>query len=114
SRLMTTEVPKGQNPKAQPPKVDVPRAGWANPMLHVKDVARSIHFYSLIGFTLTDVEGGPDCLGWARMTSTKDDSAIMFLRAEEGHYADPAVQGILLAMYTPDLPALREHLVANG
>src|SRR3954470_6171802 len=98
----------------QAPKADVPRAGWANPMLHVKDVTRSIHFYSLIGFTLTDVEGDLDFPGWARMTSTKDDSAIMFLRAEDGHSADPAAQGILLAMYTPDLPALHAHLVANG
>jgi catechol 2,3-dioxygenase-like lactoylglutathione lyase family enzyme len=106
---MATEVPEGK-----PSKSDVPRAGWANPMLHVKDVARSIHFYRLIGFTLTDIEGDPECPGWARMTSTKDDSALMFLLAEDDHYADPDAQGILLAMYTPDLPALREHLVANG
>jgi catechol 2,3-dioxygenase-like lactoylglutathione lyase family enzyme len=126
---MATEVPEGK-----PSKSDVPRAGWANPMLHVKDVARSIHFYSLIGFTLTDIEGEPEHPGWARMTSTKDDSAIMFLGEEERsqeegsqaegskkeespehrHFPDPDAQGILLAMYTPDLPALREHLVANG
>jgi hypothetical protein len=36
----------------------------------------------------------------------------MLLRAEEP--VDPAVQSILLYLYTPDLPALRGLLMANG
>jgi catechol 2,3-dioxygenase-like lactoylglutathione lyase family enzyme len=81
-------------------------------MLHVADVSRSIRFYSLLGFELIDVEGAPDCPGWARMHC--EGGAISFLEAEDGHKADPAKQGFLLAMYTADLPALREQLAANG
>jgi len=87
------------------------KAGWSTPMLHVADVARSIRFYALLGFELIDVEGAPDCPGWARMQC--EGGAIMFLLAESEHPVDPTKQGILLAMYTPDLPALCGHLAAN-
>ena len=36
----------------------------------------------------------------------------MFLLAEEPH--DPRAQSILLCLYTPDLPALREQILAAG
>ena len=93
------------NPSAMPPK-----AGWSTPMLHVADVARSIRFYELLGFELIDTEGPATCPGWARMHC--EGGALMFLLAEEP--LDASAQSILLAMYTPDLPALREHLLANG
>lgn len=79
-------------------------------MLHVADVERSIRFYQLLGFELIDTQGEPQHLGWARLHC--QGGALMFLLAEEP--VDPAAQAILLAMYTPDLPALRQHLVANG
>ena len=79
-------------------------------MLHVADVARSIRFYELLGFELIDTEGPATCPGWARMHC--EGGALMFLLAEEP--VDASAQSILLAMYTPDLPALREHLLANG
>jgi hypothetical protein len=41
-----------------------------------------------------------------------EGGALMFLLAEEP--LGPSMQSILLAMYTPDLAALREHLLANG
>ncbi|HSE47611.1 MAG TPA: VOC family protein [Terriglobales bacterium] len=82
-------------------------------MLHVGSVERSIAFYRLLGFELVDVEGPQGCLGWARMR-TDDGSAIMFLLAEEGVRVEPEKQGILLALYTPGLPALRAQLVAAG
>ena len=90
------------------------RAGWSTPMLHVAEVERSIRFYRLLGFELVDVEGqqgGP--LGWARM-ATADGSAIMFLRGEESHPVRPELQGIMLVLYTAELTALRERLVAAG
>ena len=89
------------------------KAGWSTPMLHVGSVERSIAFYRLLGFDLVDVEGPQGCLGWARMR-TDDGSAIMFLLAEEGVRVDPEKQGILLALYTPDLPALRAQLITAG
>ncbi len=88
----------------------LPKAAYSTPMLHVADVARSIRFYQLLGFELIDTEGAPECPGWARMHC--EGGAVMFLLAEER--VDPSAQGVLLAMYTPDLPALREHLVGNG
>ena len=88
------------------------KAAYCTPALHVKDIARSIKFYSLLGFELTDIEGDPACPFWARMHAEGGD--IMFLLAEEEHPADPHRQGIFLYLYTPDLPALREHLLASG
>ena len=79
-------------------------------MLHVADVRRSIHFYQLLGFELIDTEGDGACLGWARMHC--EGGAIMFLLAEEP--VDASRQSIMLAMYTSDLPGLRERLLAHG
>jgi hypothetical protein len=86
-----------------------PKAAYSTPMLHVADVARSIRFYELLGFDLIDTEGSTGSLGWARMHC--QGGALMFLLAEEPIV--PSAQSILLAMYTPDLPTLREHVLAN-
>jgi Glyoxalase/Bleomycin resistance protein/Dioxygenase superfamily len=79
-------------------------------MLHVSDVARSIRFYELLGFETIDCEGPANCPGWARMHC--EGGAVMFLLAE--HPANASAQAVPLVLYTPDLPALREHLLANG
>jgi catechol 2,3-dioxygenase-like lactoylglutathione lyase family enzyme len=79
-------------------------------MLQVADVARSIRFYELLGFEIADTEGPATCPGRARMDC--EGGALMFLLAEEP--VDASAQSILLAMYTPDLPALREHLLAHA
>jgi catechol 2,3-dioxygenase-like lactoylglutathione lyase family enzyme len=90
------------------------KAGWSTPMLHVAEVERSIRFYRLLGFELVDVEGeARRPLGWARM-ATADGSAVMFLCGEAGHAVKPDLQGIMLVLYTADLPALREQLIAAG
>lgn len=81
-------------------------------MLAVRDVERSIKFYELFGFELIDTdrcETEPtEPLGWARMHC--EGGALMFLRANE-----PAGgEGLILVMYTPDLPAFRDHLIVHG
>src|SRR5687767_10080148 len=86
------------------------KAGYSTPMLHVADVARSIPFYERLGFELVNIEGEADCPSWARLHC--EGGAIMLLLAEEP--VDPALQGVLLYMYTPDLPGLREQLLAAG
>lgn len=86
-----------------------PKAGWFTPMLHVAEIERSIRFYELLGFELIDTDRCTP-LGWARMHC--EGGAVMFLRAEEP--LNPRAQSVLLCMYTPDLPALREHLLASG
>ncbi len=79
-------------------------------MLHVADVARSLRFYHLLGFETVDAEGAPARPGWARMHC--EGGALMFLQAEEP--LPPNFSPVMLVLYTPDLPALREHLIAGG
>lgn len=86
------------------------KAGYCTPLLHVKSIEGSMRFYALLGFETVDKMGESGCLGWARMHC--EGGAVMFLTAEEP--VDASKQGVLLAMYTPDLPGLREHLLANG
>jgi len=87
------------------------KAGYSTPMLHVADIERSIRFYERLGFATIDTDRGTP-LGWARLHC--EGGAIMFLRAEEGEKLDPAAQGVLLCMYTPDLAGRREQLLAAG
>lgn len=100
-----------------------PKAGYSTPMLHVADVARSLRFYQLLGFETIDTdatdttEGDPSRPGWARMHC--EGGALMFLGPEDdepapAHPPRRMPDRFLLAMYTPDLPALREHLLAQG
>ncbi len=85
------------------------RATHSTPMLHVADIERSIGFYQLLGFTTIDTDGGTP-IGWARLHCNAGE--IMFLRAE--HAIDARAQGFFFYLYTPDLPALREHLIAHA
>ena len=86
-----------------------PKAANSTPMYHVAEIECSIRFYELLGFTTVDTDRCTP-LGWARMHC--EGGAIMFLRSHVPVKA--AAQGVYLAMYTPDLPALRDHLLANG
>jgi len=92
------------------------KAGYLTPMLHVKSVEDSIRFYTLLGFEIIDQMGERGCLGWARMHC--EGGALMFLLSEHEtdtpHDKDASKEVVLFAMYTPDLPAFREHLRAHG
>jgi hypothetical protein len=85
------------------------KVGYSTPMLHVAEIERSIRYYERLGFVTLDTDRGKP-LGWARLHC--EGGAVMFLRADEP--VDPSVQAVLLCMYTPDLPGLREQLVARG
>jgi catechol 2,3-dioxygenase-like lactoylglutathione lyase family enzyme len=86
------------------------KAGWCTPMLHASSIEESIKFYERLGFEVIDTDRCTP-LGWARIHH--EGGAIMFLRAE--HEIDPkALFGVMLIMYTADLKALREQLVAAG
>ena len=85
------------------------KVGYSTPMLHVVEVERSIRFYELLGFVTVDTDRCTP-LGWARMHC--EGGAVMFLRAEEP--LDPVRLTTMLYMYTPDLVALREQLLAAG
>ena len=87
-----------------------PKAGYYTPLLHVKSIEDSILFYALLGFETVDRTGERGRLGWARMHC--EGGAVMFLRAEEPRPARK--REVLFAMYTPDLPAFRDLLLAGG
>ncbi len=87
------------------------KAGYSTPLLHVADIEKSIRFYELLGFTTIDTDRCTP-LGWARLHC--EGGALMFLRVEGDEKPDPAAQGILLYLYTPDLQGLREQLLTAG
>jgi len=85
------------------------KVGHSTPMLHVAEIEKSIAFYELLGFETIDTDRCQP-LGWARLHC--EGGALMFLRAEGP--LDGAGRGLILCMYTPDLPGLREQLLAGG
>ena len=87
-----------------------PKAGYYTPLLHVKSIEESMSLYALLGFDAIDKMGERGRLGWARMHC--EGGALMFLRAKESH--PERKSEALFAMYTPDLPAFRDHLLASG
>jgi catechol 2,3-dioxygenase-like lactoylglutathione lyase family enzyme len=83
------------------------KAGWSTPGLPVKSVEDSIRFYRKLGFELVDTDRG-DPICWARMHC--EGGALMFFRGVPPGKRTP----LMMAMYTPDLPALREQLLSAG
>jgi hypothetical protein len=86
------------------------KAGYSTPLLHVVEIERSIRFYELLGFATIDTDRCVP-IGWARL-HCEDGSAVMFLRAEEP--LDFSAQAVMLYLYTSDLVALRDHLLASA
>ena len=88
------------------------RAGWITPMLLSSDVERSLGWWARLGFETVDVDRGEDgAIFWARMHC--QGGAVMFLRAEDEIPGTPG-QRPPFYMYSPDMPALREQLLAEG
>ncbi len=85
------------------------KAGYSTPMLHAQEIERSIRFYELLGFEVIDTDACTP-IGWARIHC--EGGALMFLRAEEP--MKDVSHSVMFVMYTPDLPALREQLIAAG
>jgi uncharacterized glyoxalase superfamily protein PhnB len=80
------------------------------PFVHVEDVRRSIDFYHHLGFTLASVYKYKDTPVWAELES---EGALLMV-STDGDPIDPAGQGILFYLYSPDLAALREQLLRAG
>lgn len=81
------------------------------PMVHVADVDRSISFYGQLGFACDSrfsTEEG--VTNWAMLSSGRGQ--IMFAKAS-GPVA-PDQQAVLFYMYSPDVLALRRHLLDGG
>jgi catechol 2,3-dioxygenase-like lactoylglutathione lyase family enzyme len=80
------------------------------PMAFAADVQRSVDFYRQLGMeirgSLRDPAGK---LQWVHLGSGHAD--LMFARASEP--VIPNQQAVLFYLYSPDLIALREHLLAS-
>jgi ketosteroid isomerase-like protein len=77
------------------------------PFVHVTDVERSIAWYGHLGFVVTEVFTPAGRLNWANLVSW--DAELMLQRAFS-RVIDPGA--IVLWLYSHDLGALREQLVA--
>jgi hypothetical protein len=80
------------------------------PFVHVEDVERSIAFYHHLGFTVTSVYKYRQRPVWAALLSEGAELMVTL----DGDPIDPACQGVLFYLYSPDLAALRVQLLANG
>jgi hypothetical protein len=80
------------------------------PMAHVQDVARSIDFYHLLGFTTRNTLQHVGLLVWAWMENGK--AHLMLNRG--GRPGNPDAQDVLFYLYATDVAAYREELIARG
>ncbi|MGC1450491.1 MAG: VOC family protein [Candidatus Sulfotelmatobacter sp.] len=81
------------------------------PMAFAAEVQRSVDFYRLLGMEIRGSLRAPSGgLQWVHLAC--DHAELMFARA-----SDPVIasqQAVLFYLYSPDLIALREHLLASG
>lgn len=78
--------------------------------VHVADVERSLTFYGLLGFARSDDLQHDGRTVWAEAMS----GAARMMFAQAGPTPDPDAQAVLFYMYSRDVAALREHLLASG
>ena len=105
----TLEGPGPPDPDSVPP-APAQRINGLIPFVHVEDVARSIAFYHQLGLTLASVYKYRGTPIWASLVSGPAELMV----TTDGDPVDPAGQGVLFYLYSDDLPALREQLLAAG
>jgi hypothetical protein len=80
-------------------------------MAHVADVQRSVSFYELLGLKVRNTLKAADGrLVWVHIEC--ELAELMFTRANAPVVASQ--QAVLFYLYSPDLVALREYLLAKG
>jgi hypothetical protein len=85
------------------------RVSRLTPFVHVTDVERSIAWYRHLGFVVTEIFTPAGQLNWANLVS--GDAELMLQRA----FSSLTDRGaIVLWLYSHDLAALRDQLVAAG
>jgi catechol 2,3-dioxygenase-like lactoylglutathione lyase family enzyme len=81
------------------------------PMAHAADVQRAVDFYQTFGMEVRgSLRNRAGYLQWVHLNCGQAD--LMFARASEP--VTPSQQAVLFYLYSPDLIALREHLLAAG
>ena len=80
-------------------------------MAHVADVRRAVNFYKLLGMELhSSLKTSSGELQWAHLAC--EQAELMLARASEA--VVPSQQAVLFYLYSPNLIALRGHLIAAG
>lgn len=88
-----------------------PRVTGSVPMAHVADVQRSVDFYRLLGMDVRgSLKNSSGQLQWVYLAC--EHAELMFTRASDP--VIPSQQAVLFYLYSPDLIALRDHLLASG
>src|SRR5579864_7513603 len=81
------------------------------PMAHVASVQRAIDFYKLLGMEVRgSLKNASGDLQWAHVACEHAD--LMLTRPDEPVVASQ--QAVLFYLYSQDLVALRDHLIAAG
>jgi len=81
------------------------------PMAFAADVQRSVDFYKVLGMEIRgSLRNSSGDLQWVRLAC--EHTHIMFARAS--HPVIASQQAVLFYLYSPDLIALRDHLLASG
>jgi hypothetical protein len=81
------------------------------PMAHAADVQRAVDFYKLLGMELRgSLKNSSGGLQWAHVGC--EQAELMFAHAAEP--VNAGQQAVLFYLYSPNLVALREHLMTVG
>ncbi len=107
---MSEPLLEGPGPPKSAPAPPEQRVSGLVPFVHVEDVERSIDFYHHLGFTLESVYKYRGRATWADLRSGEAELMV----CTDGDPIDSAGQGILFYLYSTDLAALREQLLAAG
>lgn len=99
----------GPRPPDSTPAPAEQRVNGLIPFVHVRSVERSIAFYYHLGFVVTSIYTYRGTPAWAELSS---DGAVLMVTT--GDPVDQVGQGILFYLYSDDLAALREQLLAAG
>jgi catechol 2,3-dioxygenase-like lactoylglutathione lyase family enzyme len=107
---MSEPILEGPGPPKSTPPPPKERVRGLIPFVHVDDVERSIAFYHHLGFIVESVYKYRGTAVWAELRSEGAELMV----STDGDAIDPAGQGVLFYLYSANLSALREQLLAGG
>lgn len=102
-----TDGPRPPESVTPPPEQ---RVNGLIPFVHVEDVERSVVFYYHLGFIVESVYKYKGRPVWAALRSEGAELMV----STDGDSIDPAGQGVLFYLYSSNLAALRDQLLADG
>jgi catechol 2,3-dioxygenase-like lactoylglutathione lyase family enzyme len=109
-RRLNQQLTDGPHPPEWVPSRPEQRVNGLVPFVRVEDVERSIAFYYHLGFIVASVYKYRGTSVWAELRSEGAELMV----STDGDSIDPAGQGVLFYLYSSNLAALREQLLADG